>query len=91
MLDWGHPWPLWENGTSKYALTPDDLDLSADLREGMRAWYDSWEREYDENMGWGTVARRDRFDADAAAILEQLRQEVGSFADVADEVKGAYR
>jgi hypothetical protein len=58
MLDWGHAWPLWENGTSKYALTPDDLDLSPNLRERMRAWYDSWEREYDENMGWGAMARQ---------------------------------
>lgn len=30
-FDYGHPWPLWENYTDEYALTPEDYGLSPEL------------------------------------------------------------
>lgn len=41
--DWGHRWPLWENGTDKYAMEPADFGLSEKLTLDLRDWYDFWE------------------------------------------------
>ncbi len=41
--DHGHRWPLWESFTDAYTRDPDDLGLSASLRDALRRWYDEWE------------------------------------------------
>ncbi|MFF1572615.1 hypothetical protein ACFVWR_07710 [Leifsonia sp. NPDC058292] len=42
-VDHGHRWPLWESFADEYTRTPDELGLSADLKAGLRRWYDEWE------------------------------------------------
>jgi hypothetical protein len=51
-LDWGHHYPLWEDGTDKYAMEPVDYGVSDELGERLRAWSRFWETHYDPFEGW---------------------------------------
>lgn len=77
--DHGHRWPLWENFTDQYTMKPSDYGLSDMLSDGLRAWYDAWERrgiDWEPDNAWLEEGRR---------LVELLRHEVGAFAEVRPE------
>lgn len=85
MFDYGHAWPLWENGTDKYAMEPSDYELSPDLTERLQSCYEYWEAHCDLEGQWDAPDSRDRWLADTDQTIAILRWEVSSFADVRDE------
>lgn len=77
--DHGHRWPLWENFTDQYTMKPSDYGLSDMLSDGLRAWYDEWERhgiDWEPDNAWLEEGYR---------LVELLRREVGAFAEVRPE------
>jgi hypothetical protein len=84
--DYGHLWPLWENSTAehptKYTMEPADFGLSPAITARLRAWYDVWEAEKLHVSGWSSPDAENAWRAEGAKIAEQLRDEVGTFADV---------
>lgn len=84
--DYGRRWPLWEDSTaerpSKYAMEPDDFGLSQNLAERLRSWQDVWDAENLDCNEWSSPANEMAWRAEGAAIAQQLREEVASFADV---------
>lgn len=74
-----HRWPLWESFTDQYTMEPSDYGLSVALSDGLRAWYDEWERhglDWKPDNDWFEEGRR---------LVELLRHEVGAFAEVRPE------
>lgn len=77
--DHGHRWPLWENFTDQYCMTPSDYGLSDGLADGLREWYDEWERhgiDWPPDVAWLAEGRR---------LIEALRVEVGDIAEIRAE------
>ena len=50
-FDWGHVWPLWENGSEKYAMEPSDYGYSPALTEVLQQWQQAWVPIADFDMG----------------------------------------
>lgn len=82
-FDWGHQWPLWENGSEKYAMEPSDYGLSPDLTRRLRAVYDSWLDHWD--CGWDSPEALAAWTSDRRQAVAILRREVADFADVEEE------
>lgn len=77
--DHGHRWPLWENFTDHYTAEPSDYGLSPLLSDGLRAWYDEWERrgiDGQPDEAWLEEGHR---------LVELLRDEIGTLAEVRPE------
>lgn len=70
--DHGVDWPLWESFTAEYTRTPDELGLSASLRDRLHAWNEDYQRE---SVGpqWREEGLR---------LHALLQDEVASFAEV---------
>lgn len=76
--------PLWESGSAKYALYPDDLGLSSSLGRDILDWNSYWNSHFDPFDGWKSEESRQRSQSEGDALLERLRSEIGNFADVVD-------
>ena len=50
-FDWGHSWPLWESGSDKYAMEPQDYGFSPELAEVLAQWEAAWKPIADFDMG----------------------------------------
>lgn len=83
--DWGHPWPLWENCTEKYAMEPADYGLSTELTEMMQRWYRFWEEHFDPFGGWDAPENEQISQHRGDEMVARLRSETASFAEVRDE------
>ena len=77
-LDWGHWWPLWESGTEKYAMEPNDYGLSDELASRLRRLYDHWFQHVDPVTGWDTEKNMEVYLRDEAEVIRLLRQELPS-------------
>lgn len=87
--DHGHRWPLWENGSATYTMTPDDYGLSDDLRGALREWYDDWERHVGAGVGWSDVPTRERWIRRGDELAAALGREVWAIAEVRAEHRDA--
>lgn len=85
LFEWGHPWPLWESGTDKYTMEPEDYGLSSELTDRLRKVYEYWQRHCDTGSGWDSPENRATWFAESRQVLTLLRREVADFADVVDE------
>lgn len=85
MFDYGHVWPLWEDGTDKYAMEPSDYGLSPELTERLQSCYEFWETHHIPKRGWDAPESRHRWHAETDQAVAILRWEVSDFADVRDE------
>lgn len=74
--DYGHLWPLWESGTDKYAMEPEDHGLSADLASALRSWYDDWELKCPHDGTWPTVEHGRQWVSKGEYSARPLRLEV---------------
>lgn len=75
-FDWGHWWPLWESGTEKYAMEPDDYDLSAELTSLLRHLYDHWHQHVDPVAGWDSEENLQLFIRERDEAIHLLREEL---------------
>jgi len=90
--DLGHGWPLWEDGTDSYAMTPADYGLSTELSEQLAGLHAEFEAHWDaidwalrrgqdwQATPWGKGWARRSEDA-----LESLREELAGIAIIRDE------
>ncbi|WP_137825300.1 hypothetical protein [Brevibacterium sp. 2SA] len=76
---------LWENGSANYALYPEDLGLSDSLSKDIRDWNSYWNSHFDPFDGWKSEESHQRSQAEGDAIVDRLRAEICSFADVVDD------
>lgn len=75
MAEYGAP-PLW---TDHGPVTPEDLGLSRDLSEKIRAWADEWEH------GGGEESSEAEFGARGEALARQIQAELGPTVTVVYE------
>lgn len=85
MFDYGHVWPLWEDGTDKYAMEPTDYGLSPELTGRLQACYEYWEAHRNLDGQWDAPENRQRWHAETDQAIATLRWEVSDLADVRDE------
>jgi hypothetical protein len=82
--DFGHDWPLFEEGIDTYTMTPADYDLSPELTAQLRFWHDEWQANFDPNANppsWRGTTRA-AWGERGRELAEQLRSEVSALADV---------
>lgn len=85
MFEHGHAWPLWEDGTTTYAMEPDDYGLSLELTTRLRSCYELFETHRDLAGQWDSPVSRERWRAESDQALAVLQREVAHLADVRDE------
>lgn len=83
--DWGREHPLWESGTDKYAMDPDDYGLSDSLSRRLAEWMRHWESNRVPETGWTSADAATESERTGDALVADLRIEVASFAEVRDE------
>lgn len=80
MADWG-TWPLWEPGTDHYAVDPEVLPISSELKASLKTWADAWDatlnQEYPPNSGFPSPAEEARFDDEGSRLRGELQRELG--------------
>lgn len=88
-FDWGHPWPLWESGTDKYAMEPADFSYSADLVQLLGLWRQAWvpiaDFDIDESRDSPTPEQYEQYKTLTHAALARIRQETPIEVTVEDE------
>jgi len=85
-VDWGHAYPLWEDGTGTYTMEPEDYGLSLDLAQRLRAWCRVFELYLDET-GWDTAERKNAWLSEGEELADALELEVYDFAQVQREFR----
>ena len=83
--DWGHDWPLWEDGGENYALTPVDLHLSDALTLRLKAWMELWHRKFSPELGWSSRADEERWTAQGIDLTGALAAELEPAAKLSVE------
>ncbi|MBB1029744.1 hypothetical protein G6027_02300 [Dietzia sp. SLG310A2-38A2] len=87
--DYGRDHPLWESGTDKYAMDPEDYGLSESLARRLAEWMKHWESNVVPETGWRSAEAAEESERIADALVADLRVEVSAFAEVRDERKRA--
>lgn len=88
--DYGRNHPLWESGTDKYAMDPEDYGLSESLARRLAAWMTHWESNVVPETGWKSAEAAAESERLGDALVADLRVEVSAFAEVRDERKRTY-
>lgn len=88
--DYGRNHPLWESGTDKYAMDPEDYGLSESLARRLAAWMAHWESNVIPEAGWKSAEAAAESERLGDALVADLRVEVSAFAEVCDERKRTY-
>lgn len=86
--DWGHEWPLWENGTEKYSMEPRDFGLSEGITARLRCWYDTWVEHFDIEYSdgtWTSDAVRLSWRDEGQRLVIDMQRELGGAIEVAPE------
>ncbi|MDJ0423523.1 hypothetical protein QNA14_13370 [Dietzia kunjamensis] len=83
--DWGRDHPLWESGTDKYAMDPEDYGLSESLGRRLAEWMRHWESNRIPESGWKSAEAAEESERNGDALVADLRIEVAGFAEVHDE------
>ncbi|MCY1658879.1 hypothetical protein BFG51_08035 [Dietzia alimentaria] len=83
--DYGRDHPLWESGTDKYGMDPEDYGLSKSLGQRLALWMAHWEANFVPETGWKSEQAAEDSRRVGDSLLAELRVEVSDFADVRDE------
>ncbi|PAY23037.1 hypothetical protein CEY15_10820 [Dietzia natronolimnaea] len=83
--DYGREHPLWESGTDKYAMDPEDYGLSDSLARRLAQWMRHWEANVIPETGWASAEAAAESERVGDALVADLQVEVSGFADVRDE------
>lgn len=83
--DYGRDHPLWESGTDKYGMDPEDYGLSKSLGQRLARWMAHWETNFVPETGWKSEQAAEDSKRVGDSLLEDLRGEVADFAEVRDE------
>ncbi|WP_219108691.1 hypothetical protein [Austwickia sp. TVS 96-490-7B] len=86
--DYGAPWPLWENGSDKYSMSPMDYNLSANLTATLRECGELFEKENKPVDGWSSRDHELRYLDLMREAASQLRLELSGVANISIEVPG---
>lgn len=70
--EWGHPWPLWEEGP----LGPDDLNLTESLSARLALWHQLWEQVQDPKFTWTHPGIGDQWEQAGELLFDELQLEV---------------
>lgn len=84
--DWGHQWPLWENGATHYAAEPQHLGLSDELAKEMLSLYRFWSTNMEPETGWARPNQQAEFLIWAAQVALKLQREISSWGVVLFEI-----
>ena len=84
-LDWGHGYPLWEDGADGYTKEPSDYGLSAELRERLHAWCQTWAQHCSPEHGWSDEQRHQDWLAVGHGLADEVELELYDFAEVIRE------
>lgn len=76
--EWGHPWPLWEDGP----VSPDDLGIDEPLSARLRAWHARWEQLQDPVIGWVEPTAQDEWEAQGDDLFNELQHETRGGATI---------
>ncbi|GAA1054768.1 hypothetical protein [Dietzia natronolimnaea] len=87
--DYGRQHPLWDSGTDKYGMDPEDYGLSESLARRLAEWMRHWESNVIPETGWKTAEAAAESTRVGDALVADLRIEVSGFAEVRDERKRA--
>lgn len=82
--DYGRGHPLWESGTKKYAMDPEDYGLSESLAGRLAEWMRHWESNVVPETGWKSPEAAEESERVGDALVADLRVEVSGFAEVHD-------
>lgn len=86
--EWGVHYPIWESGSEKYILSPEDLRLSENLARRLRDWNEFWQSHHvGENYEWDSETSRLEFEAEGDAIARELQEEIRNFAVVISQFR----
>ncbi len=89
-FDWGHPWPLWESGTDKYAMEPADYGYSPELVQLLREWQRAWVPVADFNIGETqeppTREQYEHYETLSRRALARIREETPTDVAIHDEI-----
>ncbi|AVZ38996.1 hypothetical protein CT688_05410 [Dietzia sp. JS16-p6b] len=83
--DYGREHPLWESGTDKYAMDPEDYGLSESLSRRLAGWMRHWESNVIPETGWKSAEAAAESERVGDALVADLRIEVSGVAEVRDE------
>jgi hypothetical protein len=81
-LDWGHGYPLWEDGTHKYTMAASDYGISDALGRSLHDWYLYWELHFDPFDGWDSATNRQEWLTTGDSLVRRLTVEVYDIATV---------
>jgi hypothetical protein len=84
-LDWGHRYPLWEDGSDSYTKIPSDYGLSADLGERLYAWHQTWAQHCSPEHGWSHEQLHQDWLVAGHRLANEVELEVYDFAEVIRE------
>ena len=84
-LDWGHGYPLWEDGSDGYTKEPSDYGLSAELGKRLHAWCQTWARSCSPEHGWSDEQLHEDWLAAGHRLANEVELEVYDFAEVIRE------
>lgn len=84
-LDWGHSYPLWEDGSDGYTKEPGDYGLSGDLGERLHAWYETWAQHCSPEHGWSDEQRHQAWLVAGHRLADEVELEVYDFAEMIRE------
>lgn len=87
--DYGRQHPLWESGTDKYGMDPEDYGLSESLAQRLAEWMKHWESNVIPETGWKSAEAAAESERVGDALVADLRVEVSGFAEVRDERRRA--
>ena len=76
--EWGHPWPLWENGP----ISPEELGLSARLADGLRDWRARWEELQSATIAWTEPGSREKWEEWGDTLFDELQEETQGSATI---------
>jgi hypothetical protein len=86
---WGHPWPLWESGTDKYAMEPADYGYSPELVQLLRDWRRAWIPVADFGVGETqeppTSEQYEQYETLSGQALARMREETAADIAIQDE------
>ncbi|WP_407543682.1 hypothetical protein Q0M94_28125 (plasmid) [Deinococcus radiomollis] len=73
--------PLWEPGSAAYSISPEDLPISAALRESLWTWANTFDATLDRDdpaaSGFNSREEEGRFIEEGQQLAERLQTELG--------------
>ncbi|MFJ6416730.1 serine hydrolase domain-containing protein [Paeniglutamicibacter sp. NPDC091659] len=83
--DYAMKWPFTDD-SSTLEIEPQELGLSEELTQRLRAWMDGWDAHFHHERGWVDERTRVASRVERLSIQEAIRAEAGDYLDIVDDV-----